>query len=107
MTRELNFSKLDKINAISANKTLQDYVGEEIVAVGLYTSDEATDTDNGYITYIVADDGTIYGSISPTISRCIDRVIDYMIEDDLKSVRIIATIGKSKSGRDFLNLTVR
>lgn len=96
-----NFTAKDKLNAISA-LPLQSIKGSTITVTGLAV-DNRPDRDGVVITvgYIKTADGQIYTTISDTVIRGIDALIDYVCDEDLDSVDVKVATKTSKNNREF------
>lgn len=99
-----NFSAKDKLNAVSA-APLQSIKNKTITITGMAVENRP-DKNGKVITvgYIKVKDGMIYTTISDTVIRGIDALIDYVCDEDLAVVDVKVATKKSKNSREFFVL---
>ena len=105
--KSINFSSKDNFNIVGA-ATLESVKGSVIdvigCAIGCDVSHETgEEISTGYLKDI---DGNIYSTVSNTAMQSIDALIDIITSEPDKSVEIQVNSQKSKSGRDFIVLTM-
>lgn len=88
-----------------ASLSLKDLNENEVLAVTGVLIHEGVNNDGeiNTITTLFAKDGNSYAGISATISKAAEGLIDY-IQNVEEEVDIKIVKGKSKAGRDFLNI---
>lgn len=103
----------DTFNAVSGAEPVKNWVdnGDFVVRGAGIAID--TDTDTGEaktVGYIVRDDGTIGGTISPTLIDGISALVDFMgdneTENGTTTVNCRIVERKSKQDRTFLTLSI-
>ena len=79
-----------------------------IEATGVLQYTDTFDTygaeQEGTITVIFAKDGQSYASVSAPVAKAAEKLIDMVNEIELEEFKVRIVQGKSKGGRDFLNL---
>lgn len=93
-----------KIRSGAGTRQMKDYVGTvlDIDKIDQYT----TTRDSGeeaVCTSIITKDGDVYQSLSPTIAKCCATMFDTFGEE-INTVNVRISEGKSKGGRAFLGL---
>lgn len=108
MAKSVGMSAKDLINAKTSSVQLKS-APEKFTCRGLAVT---TDTDKSTgevreVGYVVAEDGTVYGTISATAISSIDAIIDAVDDEAFElPVEIGVSIRKSNAGRDFITLSV-
>ena len=102
--KTIGMTAKDLINAQTSSIPLKQVSGEVITATGLCVD---YDTENERtISYIVTNDGVVYGSISETVSKAISRIIDYMNASHETPVALSIEMRKATSGREFITVRI-
>lgn len=102
--KTIGMTAKDLINAQTSSIPLKQVSGEVIIATGLCV-DYDTEYDRA-ISYIVSEDGSVYGSISETASKAISSIIDYMTESNETQVELSIEMRKANSGREFITVRI-
>lgn len=106
--KSINMDAKSIINAKSSSIPLKT-APPRFQAVGFAISTDS-DKETGEIRevgYIVAEDGTVYGTISATAINTIDNIIDAVMDDQFKTpVEIGVALRKSNAGREFITVSV-
>lgn len=93
-----------KIRSGAGANQMKDYVG---TVLGVDKIDQYTTTrENGeeaVCTSIITKDGDVYQSLSPTVDKCCKTLFETFGEE-INTVNVLISEGKSKGGRDFLVL---
>ncbi len=103
MLKSYNFSKKDEINSVSATP-LQKVKGETLHVTGAAITvrvDEETKEER-QVALLASDQGT-FTSISGTVIKGLDLIIDYMTEEEA-AVDVKVNASKSNAGREFITL---
>ena len=106
MVNTFNFTSKDTLNAISA-QPLQSIKNKTITISGM-AIDNRPDRDGQVVVvgYIKTSDGSIYTTISDTVIRGIDALIDYVVDEGVDTVDVKVATKKSKNNREFFVLEV-
>lgn len=93
-----------KIRSGAGARQMKDYINTmlEIDKIDQYV----TTRDNGeeaVCTSIITKDGYVYQALSPTIDKCCKTLFETFGEE-INTVNVLISEGKSKGGRDFLVL---
>ena len=101
MNTTFNFSSKDQLNAIAA-LPLQSIKGNTITLTGIAV-DNRPDRDGQIVTigYIKDADNNIYTTISDTVIRGLQALVEYMSEESLDEVDVKIATKKSKNNREF------
>lgn len=102
--------KMRAYNAMNGSgrsmKDLQN--GEVIEGIGVLQYETKTDTygkeQEVTVTVIFGKDGESYASVSESVSKAGDNLIDFLSDTGLEEFKICVVKAKSKQGNDFLNL---
>jgi hypothetical protein len=100
-----NIGKMELFNAKSGSIALQT-VSETLTVIGAAITDE-TNAESGEISevgYIFDKDGSVYGSISPTVIDMLPALIDLL--DEVGELPMTVVHRKSKSDREFISLQI-
>lgn len=103
MLKSYNFSKVAEINSVSATP-LQKVKGELLTVNGAAITtrvDEETGEER-QVALFATDNGT-FTSISATVIKGLDLIIDYMTEVE-HPVSVKVNSSKSNAGREFITL---
>ena len=95
----------DLLNMDVSSESLQDLADGTLIEVeGIaIKADRDTDTDEKILKgFIKATNGTLYGTISETAIKAMDKIAA-ILEHGME-VNVVNTTGKSKSNRDFIIL---
>lgn len=92
-------------------KTLEDKTVIEVVGimqhedkVDAYSKDGSE--QDAVITTLFAKDGTAYAGVSDTVAKAGNKLIDFLVNTKLKSVKVMIVKAKSGKGNEFLNLQI-
>lgn len=106
--KSINMNAKSIINAKSSSVQLK-AAPPRFQAVGFAIATD-TDKETGEVRevgYIVAEDGTVYGTISATAINTIDNIIDAITDDSFGTpVEIGVALRKSNAGREFITVSV-
>lgn len=103
----MQLTKKEKANMKNNSLKLADAEGYFKVKAAFIEDGEETDEETGEVKnvtkgYIATEDGSCYGTISPTAIRCVSDIIDILEDGDDVSFRVITR--KSAKNRDFITL---
>ncbi len=59
-----------------------------------------------YVGYLQDNEGCIYNTISPSVIKSMEAIMDYMEEEQISEVVTSLKKQRSRNGRDFLYLTI-
>lgn len=106
--KSINMNAKSIINAKSSSVQLK-AAPPRFQAVGFAIATD-TDKETGEVRevgYIVAEDGTVYGTISATAINTIDNIIDAIDDNSFGTpVEIGVALRKSNAGREFITVSV-
>lgn len=106
--KSINMNAKSIINAKSSSVQLK-AAPPRFQAVGFAIATD-TDKETGEVRevgYIVAEDGTVYGTISATAINTIDNIIDAINDNSFGTpVEIGVALRKSNAGREFITVSV-
>lgn len=100
-----NIGKMELFNAKSASIALQT-VSDTLTVIGAAIADE-TNTESGEISevgYVFDKDGSVYGTISPTVMDMLPTLIELL--DEFGELPLSVVHRKSKSDREFISLQI-
>lgn len=97
-----NISRVELLNMKNTSQPLNELTGSVVIQSAAIVHDK--DDDGNPLTkgFIIAEDGSSYGTVSPTAIRCLDDAIDCII-DGLK-LKVTVVTATSKSDREFITL---
>lgn len=100
-----NLTRKDKINMGSCSKSLQDVTGQ-VMAVKSIAIMEDVDKEGQQIVKacFTTTEGDTVGTVSATAIRTLEPCIDLI--NDGEEVKLLASMQKSKNGRDFIALSL-
>lgn len=103
MIKSYNFTKKDEINSVSATP-LQKVKGEilHVVGAAITTRIDEDTKEERQVALLSTDIGT-FTSISGTVIKGLDLIIDYMTEEEV-SADVKVNASKSNAGREFITL---
>jgi hypothetical protein len=108
MSRKCNMSAKDMINAKTSSVQLKS-APERFNCTALAVTEDL-DKETGEmreVGYVVAENGTVYGTISATALSSIEAIIDAVEGDDISlPCEIGVSLRKSNAGREFITLSV-
>lgn len=108
MSRKCNMSAKDMINAKTSSVQLKS-APERFTCTALAVTDDI-DKETGEmreVGYVVAENGTVYGTISATALSSIEAIIDAVENDEISlPCEIGVSLRKSNAGREFITLSV-
>lgn len=108
MSSKCNMSAKDMINAKTSSVPLKS-APKRFNCTALAVTEEL-DKETGEIRevgYVVAENGTVYGTISATALSSIEAIIDAVADDDISlPCEIGVSLRKSNAGREFITLSV-
>jgi hypothetical protein len=92
-----------------ASKSMKDLDSKTIIeAVGVLTYQDTVDSygkpQEVTITVIFAKDGTSYASVSDTVAKASDKLIQFLEATKLEEFNVQIIKEKSRGGNEFLNL---
>lgn len=101
-----NVTKKDIINMQACSVSLKDANGEEINVSGVAVCEDINEKGETVRKgFIIAPDGTVFGTVSATAIRSIDGIADLL--SDGENVTVSVDMRTSKNDRDFIVLTVK
>ena len=96
-------NKIDLFNAKNAGTPIEAGLEMVVVSVGTFP-DKDKDGHDVNVSVLKCEDGSVYTTISGTVSNSIDMLDDILAEN--KKVRVRVNQGKSNSGREFYQLQI-
>lgn len=108
MSRKINMSAKDMINAKTSSVQLKS-APERFICTGMAISSDVDRETGEYreVGYVVAENGTVYGTISATALSSIDAIIDGVENGEMSlPCELGVSLRKSNAGREFITLSV-
>ena len=96
-------NKIDLFNAKNAGTPIEAGLIMTVVAVGTF-ADKDKDGHDVTVSVLKCEDGSVYTTISATVSNSID-MLDDIISDNGKA-KVKVNQGKSNNGREFYQLQI-
>ena len=108
MSRKVNMSAKDFINAKTSSVQLKSAPERFTCTAMAITEDVDKETgEMREVGYIVAENGTVYGTISATALSSIEAIIDAVENDEISlPCEIGIALRQSNAGRQFLTVSV-
>ena len=107
ITNEVNFSVVDRMNAITNAEDIKNTVNQSLEVIGIMTYD-TVDKATGEVKSVGAvktADGAIYGFTSATLIECAAMMVD-ALNDGAKSITVETITKQSNNKRTFYQFKI-
>ncbi len=105
--RIIGITKKSMVNTVTS-MSLKDIEADTILRLTGFAivSKEEPEEKTTYVGYLQDNQGVLYNTISPSVIKSMEAIMDYMEEEQISEIVTSLKKQRSRNGRDFLYLTI-